>query len=34
MNNNLQKFVDSVGEENIVLFMDLLNEFDKTLLKT
>ena len=33
MHNNLQKFVDSVGEENIVLFMDLLNEFDKTLVK-
>ncbi len=32
MNNNLQKFIDNVGEENIILFMDLLNEFDKTIL--
>ena len=32
MNNNLNKFIEKVGEENIVLFMDLLSEFDKTLL--
>ena len=32
MNNNLNKFIEKVGEENIELFMDLLGEFDKTLL--
>lgn len=31
MNNNLQKFVGKVGEENIVLFLDLINEFNKSL---
>lgn len=31
MNNNLQRFVAKVGEENIVIFIELLNEFDKSL---
>ena len=33
MNSNLQKFTDQIGEENIVLFMDLLDQFDKTILQ-
>lgn len=31
MNNNLNKFITQVGEENIVLFIDLMREFNKTL---